>query len=427
MRPRAGCAVLFFIVVVAMASPAAAEPDAASLYRQMLSTWDPEAEEDGINLCYLCIFLLYADLSSPGYDMQQKAMACAERILSLVQDDGEVLRYPGTANVNSKLITGLGAWALSVAYWYTGDETYAEAARRAADWLMKDMDAWERTYPTVCDDPRTLVQRNGGRNETCLTSYCYTSPNDLGLVGLGIGAVVCYGAGKEPYYGYALKLADALYDMQLKDGSWYDGYALRIPTRWDRSTHYVTMAMMGLWMAYKISGDPRYASSLEGAWAWMAGMQASSGAVYDLWVDDGNLSKVPAGVSNACDFLQVAGQTDVKEYYASPAKTYLGEFSFVLAGAFLTNAGLVAPGDSRTAAYLAARTAYSNWYILSAALRGEEPVRPLPVFGAVLSLGQEHAGASLVPQSGGHTVVLAGALIVVAIALGAAWWRRRRP
>jgi hypothetical protein len=184
------------------------------------------------------------------------------------------------------------------------------------------MEEWKSTYPAECDDPRCALARNGGNNESSLTSYCWTSPNDLGLVALGIGAVVYYGAGGDKYHNYCCMLADALYDMQLQDGSWYDGYAYKLPTRWDRSTHYVTMAMMGTWMAYKITGDERYSDSLEASWKWLLQMQNGSGSVYDIWVDDENLYKASQGDDNRHDFLQQNGETNAKEYYSYPFKTF---------------------------------------------------------------------------------------------------------
>ena len=422
--------IVLAVALTAGASPApsaATERDASGLYNQMLAGWDPATDPDGINLCYRGVFLMYTDVQYPQYEIQQKACACAELILGRVQESGIILRYTDRDNVNSKLMTGLGAWALSTAYWYTGDERYAEAARLAGDYLIADMDHWEATYPAACDDPRTAFQRNGGNNETCLTSYCYTSPNDLGLVALGTGAIAYYGAGGEPYYSYTLKLADATYDMQLADGSWHDGYALKIPTRWDRSCHYVTMAMMGLWMGYKISGDERYAQSLTEAWAWYGGMQAGSGAVYDIWVDGENLYKAP-GDDNPHDFLQVDGQTDEKAYFTSASKTYLGEFSFMLAASLLSNVGLDPAGSVRTADYLGSRMVFSNWYVLSYALAAQEPLRVLYLpESRSLSCGFVGANGSPPPVESPFPYALAGGAAGVLILAAAVFaWRMRR-
>ncbi len=369
---------LLAMLIVGFCPPVVASTtEATSIYERTLSIWDPVAEEDGINICYRFIFLMYLDMNEPSYSVQQKALQCADAILLRTDKNGEVKRYLDKENVNSKLITGLGAWVLSAAYWYTGNTTYAEAAIRCGDFLIMEMDRWEKTYPAECNDTRCLNQHNGGFNTSSLTSYYWTSPNDLGIVGLGIGALTYYGVAKDPYYGYCIKLADALYDMQLMDGSWHDGYALRIPTRWDRSVHYVTMTMMGLWMAYKISAGTRYGNALEDAWGWLLGMQNHTGAVYDIWVDDANIYKAPLGKDNRYDFLQIGKKTDEKEYFSEPYKTYLGEFSFILAGAMVKNIGFGTPGYSLTKDYLGGRIVFSNWYLLATIIENEEEVRPV--------------------------------------------------
>jgi hypothetical protein len=130
----------------------------------------------------------------------------------------------------------------------------------------------------------------------------------------------------------------------------------------------------------------RYALALAEAWEWVVDMQVASGAVYDIWVDDANMYKAPGG-SNPHDFLQVGGNTDVKEYYSSASKTYLGEFSLMLAAALLGNVGVPAPGAGATADYLGSRMVFSNWYVLSYALGALEPLRVFPAPIAVHGTG----------------------------------------
>jgi len=393
-------AVLSLLLIYFIGSVASTPEEGYELYEKTSYAWQDPADEDGINLCYRSILLAQMDLSLADPELQSLALDYFHEILSRQTGSGEIMRYRDGGTVNSKLMTGLGAWALSLAYAYTGDDAYAEAARLAADYLIVEMDEWEDTYPSECDDPRCELARNGGDNSSALTSYCWTSPNDLGLVALGIGAVVYYGAGGDEYYDYCCKLADALYDMQLADGSWYDGYAYTIPSRWDRSTHYVTMAMMGTWMAYKITGDDRYSDSLSASWEWLVDMQISSGAVYDIWVDDENLQKAPENDDNRYDFLQVDGDTNVKDYYNYAFKTFLGEFSFILSGSFMNNVGLESDGYEVTKQYLDERMAISNWYLLSLTLETEEQILPYWAVGydgigsALCSLGDDEGSSS---------------------------------
>lgn len=414
---------LSFIVIMACLVPSvrSTPEEASDLYQKTSFTWLPAESEDGINLCYRLILLVQMDLALSDPDLQAIAMGYAEEILLRQKASGEVMAQRDVNNVNSKLMTGLGAWALSAAYSYTGEERYASAARLAADYLIDEMEEWESAYPAECDDPRTRLARNQGANESALTSYCWTSPNDLGLVALGIGSVVYYGAGGKDYYDACCKLADALYDMQLSDGSWYDGYAYKIPTRWDRSVHYVTMSMMGLWMAYKISGSERYSGALGQAWEWMQGMQCGSGAVYDIWVDDENLSKAPSSGDNRFDFLQVGGDTNVKEYFDYPFKTYLGEFSFVLSGAFMSNVGLPSEGYLLTKGYLQGRLVISNWYLLSLTMEVNEPILPywagtagIFAMQCSLALGKNDAQG---PGNGSLYVILSGSAILLSYIL----------
>jgi len=391
-RSLAFTAVLFMLFICLIPSSASTPQEAYELYDKTSFVWEDPEVEDGIDLCYRSISLAQMDLALADPQTQELALGYFLEILERQLPSGEIMRYRDGGTVNPKLMTGLGAWAMAVAYSYTGDEMYSDSARAAANFLMGEMDEWESTYPAECDDPRCELARNGGINDSSLTSYCWTSPNDLGLVALGIGAVVYYGAGDTAHYDYCIKLADALYDMQLSDGSWYDGYAYKLPTRWDRSTHYITMAMMGTWMAYKISGDEKYSSSLNESWAWLSEMQNGSGSVYDIWVDDNNMYKASQGTDNRFDFLQVGGDTNEKEYYDYPFKTFLGEFSFMLSGAFMNNVGLDPYGYSETKGYVQDRMAISNWYMLSLTLEMEEPLIP---FWNGAEYGEENGACSL--------------------------------
>ena len=416
---------LFILIVSAFPGVHCSVSEATELYEKTSSAWLPTEVEDGINLCYRFLLLVKIDEAAPDPGLQDLAIEYAEEILSRQTMSGEIYRYRDGGSVNSKLMTGLGAWAMSAAYAYTGDERFMMAARLAADFLIHEMEKWEDTYPSDCDDPRAEVARNGGENTSSLTSYCWTSPNDLGLVALGVGSLVYYGAGGKEYYGHCCHLADAIYDMQLTDGSWYDGYALKIPTRWDRSVHYVTMAMMGTWMAYKISGSEKYERSLNEAWAWMTSMQFYSGAVFDIWVDDGNLYKAPGNDDNRYDFLQVNGDTNEKEYYTYPFKTYLGEFSLMLSGAFMGNVGLDNEDYELTKSYLMERLAISNWYILALVLEDEEPIRPYDFFLVGETDGSATYGTAQDGQADSLFRWEYAAMIVVLLAAIAAYIKRR--
>lgn len=334
---------------------------------QLVHEWEPSADSDGIDLAYRCLFLIYYDVTHRSYEAQTKALRCADILVSRQRESGVIMRREGGANVNDKLMTSIGTWALAAAYGYSGDDRYASAAERGGDFLIDEMRRWEETYPAACDDDHVDRARNGGASETCLTSYCWTSPNDLGIVAAALGALPYHGIGDERYREACMWLADALYEMQLDDGSWYDGYAERYPTRWDRSCHYIAMAMMGPWMAYNITGEERYRTSLEEAWAWLVTMQAPDGSVHDIWVDEVNMHKAPR-MDHPHDFTQVDGQTDVKDYHASPAATYLGEFSLLFAASMLEQLGLDSTGAGVTRSRLEGRISFSNWYLLSQVL-----------------------------------------------------------
>jgi hypothetical protein len=349
---------------------------------RLVQEWEPDPSSDGIDLAYRCLFMIYYDTAHRSYEAQTKALRCADILCSRQREEGVVMRYGEGGNVNDKLMTSIATWALAAAYGYSGDERYAEAARRGADFLIGEMERWESTYPSGCDDPHADSARNAGEGETCLTSYCWTSPNDLGIVSAAIGSLAYYGIGDGRYRLACTWLADALYEMQLADGSWYDGYAKRYPTRWDRSCHYVSMAMMGPWMAYNITGEERYRTSLEEAWEWLVAMQGNDGAVYDIWVDDVNMHKAQR-TAHPHDFTQVDGQTDVKRYHASPRTTYLGEFSLAFSASMLEQLGLDADEVDATRSYLDGRVSFSNWYLLSQVL-------PSGMGGARIRASEKH-------------------------------------
>ncbi len=358
----------FLIIILVLAGSLNLE--AENIYEKYFTDHD-FSRDDTITLSYEALFFLYLYKEDQNPDLLKKGEDCLSLIIEKQKENGEITNEP---NVNPKLYTGIGIWALSLGYEITKKEKYKDSALKGGDFLIDEINAWKKAYPAECPDERNENAKHEGEMRNSLENYCYSCPNDWGLICAGLGSIVYYIGEKGEYYNYALLLGDTLYNMQLENGAWYDGYALKIPTRWNVSCHYVTMAMLGEWICYKITDDQKYKDSLEEALQWMENMQTERG-VYDIYIDDQNLisekDSFAGNIQNKCDFRQIQGQTNVKKYYSSPEETMLGEYSLFLAETLAEDIGIVTNREE-SLEYIKSENGYSNWYILSLVLKENE-------------------------------------------------------
>ncbi len=356
-----------FLIILLMLAGSLNFHEAENVYETYFIDHD-FSQDDTITLCYEALFFLYLYKENQNPDLLKKGEDCLNLIIENQEENGEITNDP---NVNPKLYTGVGVWALSLGYEITQKEKYKDAALKGGNFLIEKIDTWKKAYPIECPDPRNANARHEGQMKNSLENYCYSCPNDWGLICAGLGSIVYYIEEKGEYYDYTLLLGDTLYRMQLENGAWCDGYALKIPTRWNVSCHYVTMAMLGEWMCYNITKEVKYKDSLREALQWMEDMQTEKG-VYDIYIDDQNLilekDSFVGNSQNKCDFRQIRGQTNVKEYYSSPEETMLGEYSLFLAETLAEDIG-ISTNREESFEYIKSKSGYSNWYILSLVLR----------------------------------------------------------
>lgn len=280
-----------------------------------------------IRLGYLSIFLMDFDI--------EKTEEILDKFVEMQSSDGEI-----TDNINSKLSTGLCVFSLIKGYEKTGEEKYKDAALKGGDFLIREIEIWKSTNEIKITEISKNA-RHKGHPESSLECYYWTSPNDLGIMALGLASLSSY---NEKYRRYAEELGNALYDMQLENGGWYDGYT-RIPARRDQSSWYVVMAMMGLWECYRNLGDERYLESLLEAEKWFSGMW-DGGSVYDILAYEGNYIKaLNEGRVERSDDLRFDykryEETNKRDYVPSSSyTTYYGEHSYLLANSLLINLGV---------------------------------------------------------------------------------------
>ncbi|MCD6467093.1 MAG: hypothetical protein J7L10_04115 [Methanomicrobia archaeon] len=309
-----------------------------------------------IKLGYLSIFI--ADFDT------EKSEEILDRVIEIQKENGEI-----SDNVNSKLSTGLCVFSLIYGYEKTGKEKYKEAALKGGDFLIAEIEEWKATNEIKITEISKNA-RHEGDPKSSLECYYWTSPNDLGIMALGLGALAPYDTG---YSDYARELGDALYSMQLKNGGWYDGYT-QIPVRRDQSSWYVVMAMLGMWQCYKNLGDERYLESLLEAENWFLNMW-DGGSVYDILAYEENyntsLSEGRVEISEDLRFdYKRYEETNERDYAASSEYTYYyGEHSFLLAESLLINLGIKVDEEKLKLTFdhiLKNRDEDpSNWFLLS--------------------------------------------------------------
>ncbi len=352
----------WLLIVLVLGAPLSLQ-DAEHVYEQYLHNRDL-TQDDTITLCYEGLFFLHLYQENNDAEILEKSRKCLDLIIQRQKESGEITNEP---NVNPKLYTGVGTWALSLGYEITENELYKNAALKGGDFLIEEVKKWKKVYPVECPDRRNSDARHKGEMKNSLENYCYSCPNDWGMICVGLGSIVHYIGEEGKYREYTLLLGDTLYRMQLENGAWYDGYALKIPTRWNISCHYVTMALLGEWMCYQITEAQKYKNSIMKAVQWMEEMQTSTG-VYDIYITEQNIplekESFVGEIQSRCDFTQVRGQTNVKMYYATPNKTMLGEYSLLLAETLAEDVG-IATNRENTLAYIQNHRGYSHWYILS--------------------------------------------------------------
>ena len=314
-------------------------------------------EISAIKMGYLAIFLTEIDL--------ERSREMLDRIVEMQRETGEI-----GSTVNGKLTTGLCVFSLIVGHEKIGEEAYREAALKGGAFLVGEIEKW-KTINEIKITEISQDARHSGRPRSSLECYYWTSPNDLGIMALGLGALVPYDS---RYAVYAEELGDALYNMQLANGGWYDGYT-RIPIRRDQSSWYVVMAMLGLWQCYRTTGNERYRESLVEARGWMEQMW-DDGSVYDIFADEENLTAALSegrviGIPDdlRCDYERYE-ETNERDYVARSDHTaYYGEHSFLLAHALLIYLGIEIdryPLKKTVAHILETKDEDpSNWFLLS--------------------------------------------------------------
>ncbi len=281
-----------------------------------------------IKLAYLSIFLTDFDT--------EKSKDILDRLIEIQKENGEI-----SDNVNSKLSTGLCIFSLIVGYERTGEEKYKEAALKGGDFLIKEIEEWKATNEIKIIEISKNA-RHEGNPKSSIECYYWMSPNDLGIMALGLGSLASYDM---HCLDYAKELGDALYTMQLENGGWYDGYA-QILIRRDQSSWYVVMAMLGMWQCYRNLGDEKYLESLLEAEKWFLNMW-DGGSVYDILAYEENYTQALSegrvlGISEDLRFdYKRYEETNERDYVASSEYTYYyGEHSFLLSNTLLMNLGI---------------------------------------------------------------------------------------
>ncbi|MEA1993651.1 MAG: hypothetical protein U9N35_04570 [Euryarchaeota archaeon] len=310
-----------------------------------------------IKMGYTAIFLTEFDI--------ERSEKIFDRLVEVQKENGEI-----NDNINAKLCTGLCVFSLIEGYKRTDMEKYKKAALKGGKFLINEIEDWKEINKIKITEISKNA-RHGGKPQSSLECYYWTSPNDLGIMALGIAALVPY---DKKYREYAEELGDALWKMQLKNGGWYDGYT-RIPIRRDQSSWYAVMAMLGLWQCYKNTENERYKESLIEAQKWFETLW-NGGSVYDILaykenyeaaLSEGRVIGSPEGLK--FDYKRYE-ETNKRDYVVSSDYTnYYGEHSFLLAASLLTERGM--EKDRRklknTFAYIMETKEEdpSNWFLLS--------------------------------------------------------------
>jgi hypothetical protein len=333
--------------------------------RMEIQSWEEYAfvkEKDFADMSI--ITLEYSALFLSEFE-RERAETILDLLLEYQENNGAI-----SDGINAKLCTGLAVFVLTEGYRITEEERYKEAALKGGDFLIEEIEEW-KTINEIKITEISQDARHRGVPQSSMECYYWTSPNDLGIMALGLAALAQY----DTQYGiYAEELGDALYRMQLDNGGWYDGYT-QIPIRRDQSSWYVVMAMLGLWGCSTNVDNEAYRESLREAGNWMNSLW-DGGSVYDIHAYEENYETafaegrvIGTATDRRFDYKRYE-ETDKRDYVArSDYTSYYGEHSFLLANAVLINCGMAVDRENLKATFRYILNTKdedpSNWFLLS--------------------------------------------------------------
>ena len=213
-----------------------ATPDAgvAAFYDLLTGQWSGSYPETTGYI--IPTFLTYADaFDEPG--ARERALRMADWETSIQMEDGAVLSGAlGTERGPAVFNTGQGLFGWVAAYEATGDERYATSARRAAEWLVDDMDAdgaWRRNLSMITSAPVCAY------NVRCSWAMAYA------------GTVL----GEERFVAAARRNADWTAAQQ-NDAGWFANTAFGIGD--NPTLHAISYVIEGLLGVHAFTGEERY-------------------------------------------------------------------------------------------------------------------------------------------------------------------------
>ena len=206
-------------------------------------------------------FLTYAEAFGAP-DARERALRMAEWETSIQMEDGAVLSGAlGTARGPAVFNTGQGLFGWVAAHEATGDERYATAAGRAADWLVTNMDddgAWRRnlsmiTTASVC-----------AYNVRCSWALAYA------------GTVLR----EERFLDAARRNADWTAAQQ-NDAGWYEHTAFSEGE--DPTLHAISYVIEGLLGVHAFTGEERYLHSARRALDHLVAVHRAEGRLHGIY------------------------------------------------------------------------------------------------------------------------------------------------
>ena len=126
-----------FIIILVLAGSLNLE--AENVYEKYFTDHD-FSQDDTITLCYEALFFLYLYKENQNPDLLKNGEDCLSLIIEKQEQNGEITNDP---NVNPKLYTGIGIWALSLGYKITQKEKYKDAALKGGNFLIEEIKKWK--------------------------------------------------------------------------------------------------------------------------------------------------------------------------------------------------------------------------------------------------------------------------------------------